>query len=1236
MTVDISLFAGAGAQFFDDNGVPLAGGLLYTYAAGTTTAAITYTSSTGLTANSNPIVLNAAGRVEEEIWLEAGDLYKFILEDANEVQIGSWDNLPGITNANTLAAELANQSDITLGDALIGFKQTYSLGIMPGAVGKTLNNKLQDLVSVKDFGAKGDGTTDDTSAIQAAINLACTYGGNVYLPAGTYKISTALVFTMNSGLVDPVKRPSMSGDGMAATTIYQTTNNNGIEVVGFDTNPAGYCLFQDFTLYGYQKKKLGFALKDIAFVTIDNVYLAGWSTGLYGVNVLSSTFNDLVIRFNDGGFYFEPNAAFGFVSEPNAITMSNCTVGNNDSYGGKVIGAGTFNYLGGSIEANGFGTDLSSAKWGLALVDVGGKLAQQSACGFNISGVYFEANGGQAQFQVQQTVARLGLTGVVNACSFTALATSYPQQQVYLAASLSSYAFPITFEGCGWAGLNSYTPSATRPTINNVSNAFKLALVGCNFYSAVDQYKQGAPNRFEGIVEAAVYADLAGTPIGGGGGGGTLQSVLTSGNISTLNAIFNQTTPSTDGIGIGGGTYGGASASGIAAYAGRLFITNNGLAANPYVVDFNGANFQPIVDSSAVNAVTLGGATNNWNGFYLKNAFTWNGYAIPAPTGSTTLFLRNDGTWSAATGTGGGTVTSITAGTGLNGGTITTSGTISLNNTTVTAGVYTSANITVDAQGRITAAANGTGGAVPTLAQVTAAGNITTLNGIFGQTAVGNGIGVGGAAPGGPMGVATYDGTMYLTNNGTAATPRAIDFNLNNFQPSADSSAANALVLGGVARRWNGFYLSNTFTWNGYGIVQPTGDTTKFLRNDGTWAVPPAAGGGVSSFNTRTGAITLLNTDVTSALGYTPVNPGVANTFTANQTINNLTVGLVTGSSYPGILSTTAVGVLGNSTNYVAVFTGGGFTSFIPAADDAINLGASGFTWKTIYLKNQFIWNGYSITAPTGSTATFLRNDGTWAAPVSAGVSSFNSRTGAVTLTSGDVTGALGFTPISSGGALGTPSSGNLANCTFPTLNQNTTGNAATATFATSAGSASTATSAATATSASTAANLSGATLSTSSYTLVSSNNIIALQSSAGNGVFVNGSGASFSASSDNAMSLGTSGFRWTTVYATTGTINTSDATQKTEIADLTAAELAVARRIKGLFKTFKFKDAVAAKGAGARKHIGVMAQDVQAAFAAEGLNASDYGVFCSDTVDGVTTLGIRYEELLAFVIAAM
>lgn len=1189
MTVNLSLFGGAGAQFFSDEGLPLAGGLLYSYTAGTSTPTATYTSVTGLTANSNPITLDAAGRVPFEIWLTQGVGYKFALYTADMVLIGTYDNITGGNDSSGLLTLLANTSNVAQGDALIGFKQSNASGVLSGAVGKTVHDKLQDLVSVKDFGATGSGTSDDTAAIQAAINYAQTNGGRVYLPAGTYKISSTLSFTMNSG-TDPIKRPSMLGDGMAATSIVQTGNFNGINVIGYDANPAGYCTFSSFSLYGPSLDVQGFALKDIAFVTIDNVYIAGWSTGIYGVNVLSSTFTDLEIRFNYGGFYFETNASYGFVSEPNAIYFASCTVGNNTAYGGKVIGAGTFNYIGGSIEANGSGTDLSSGKWGLAIVDAGGHLAQQSACGFNIQGVYFEGNGGQAQFQVQQTVARTGLTGVVNACSFTALGSSYPAQQVYLAASNSSYAFPITFEGCGWTGLDSYTPSSTRPTINNVSNAFKLALVGCNFYSAVDQYKQGASNRFENPVEAAAYLDLAGNPIGGGGGGsGTLQTVLTAGNVSTLGAIFNQTSVGVDGIGIGSGTYSGATASGVSALDGRMFFTNNGGAANPYVVDFNGANFQPIVDSSAVNALTLGGASKRWNGFYLNNTFNWNNIPIAAPTGSTTLFLRNDGQWAAATGTGGGTVTSITAGTGLNGGTITSSGTISLNNTTVTAGSYTSANITVDAQGRITAAANGTGGTTPALASVMAVGNTTPLTGVFGTTDNATGAIVGTITSLG-FGVGSQSTTLVLGVN-TYSAPNGMLYTGSKFYPYADVGDALATSLGDTTHRWNGFYLSNNFVWNGYTIPQPTGDDTKYLNNKGEWTVPASSTGGVSTFNGRPGAVTLMSSDVTTALGYTPAGLSVSNTFTANQIINNVTVGL--NGSYNGIQSSTAYVSMNNSTAFVILGTAGGFTSFTPGTDDAINLGATGYTWKTLYLKGSMIWNGYTIPAPSGGTTTFLRNDGQW------------------------------ITALQSGGALGTPSSGNLANCTFPTLNQNTTGNAATATYATNVGASGTA------------------------YSVYDSGSVVGLKStsttaglvnSSNNGVFFNGASSppTLSPTTDNAYSCGYSSFRWTVIYATTGTINTSDANQKQQIADLTEAEKAVARSIKGLIKTFKFNDAVEAKGSAARKHVGVIAQDVQAAFAAQGLNAEEYGIFCSDIVDDQVQLGVRYEELLAFVIAAL
>lgn len=98
MTVGLSPVAGAGWQFFDANGVPLAGGRLYTYAAGTTTPETTYTSSTGATANSNPIILNAAGRVSgtTEVWLTITTAYKFVLKTDADVQLWSADDISGI------------------------------------------------------------------------------------------------------------------------------------------------------------------------------------------------------------------------------------------------------------------------------------------------------------------------------------------------------------------------------------------------------------------------------------------------------------------------------------------------------------------------------------------------------------------------------------------------------------------------------------------------------------------------------------------------------------------------------------------------------------------------------------------------------------------------------------------------------------------------------------------------------------------------------------------------------------------------------------------------------------------------------------------------------------------------------------------------------------------------------------------------------------------------------------
>jgi len=107
---------------------------------------------------------------------------------------------------------------------------------------------------------------------------------------------------------------------------------------------------------------------------------------------------------------------------------------------------------------------------------------------------------------------------------------------------------------------------------------------------------------------------------------------------------------------------------------------------------------------------------------------------------------------------------------------------------------------------------------------------------------------------------------------------------------------------------------------------------------------------------------------------------------------------------------------------------------------------------------------------------------------------------------------------------------------------------------------------------------------------------------------------ANASGRTDNTIDLGSGSHRYDDVFATNGTIQTSDRNEKQDIAALTSAEMLVAKRISALFKTFRWKDKVAAKGENARTHSGIIAQDVQAAFTAESLDAGDYALFISST----------------------
>lgn len=138
----------------------------------------------------------------------------------------------------------------------------------------------------------------------------------------------------------------------------------------------------------------------------------------------------------------------------------------------------------------------------------------------------------------------------------------------------------------------------------------------------------------------------------------------------------------------------------------------------------------------------------------------------------------------------------------------------------------------------------------------------------------------------------------------------------------------------------------------------------------------------------------------------------------------------------------------------------------------------------------------------------------------------------------------------------------------------------------------------------------------------------------------------------DNTYTFGDGGYRWTVIYAVSGTISTSDAREKEWRGPLNDAELRVAARLSKLIGIYRWLDAIAKKGDDARLHVGVTAQDVMAAFEAEGLDGFRYGILCYDKwdaraaeLDGDGNIvvpareagdryGVRYDELWAFIAA--
>lgn len=324
----LSPIGGAGAQFFDNSGNPLTGGKLYVYAAGTTTPLATWTAPNGSTNNTNPIILDSAGRPPQEIWLSVQYSYKFVIRTSTDVLIATYDNIPGlpppaVTNdASTIYYEQGNTvtaGSFVIGNAYmiasLGNTDFVAIGAAYNSVGQvfiatgvgsgtgtaynsqTVQAKLQQTVSVKDFGAVSGTTTDQSSAFHNAFDAAQTAGIGAVYAEGTYRFTSNLVLKNGVSLIS-ANRESLilEMDGC------YVTNETGIGAYCENTNLTATITSVNGT------EQYGLVLQGIQYSTFD-VTISGFndttSVGLLLTSVLDgatwryarvNTFNSILVE----------------------------------------------------------------------------------------------------------------------------------------------------------------------------------------------------------------------------------------------------------------------------------------------------------------------------------------------------------------------------------------------------------------------------------------------------------------------------------------------------------------------------------------------------------------------------------------------------------------------------------------------------------------------------------------------------------------------------------------------------------------------------------------------------------------------------------------------------------------------------------------------------------------------------------------------------------------------------
>ena len=503
-------------QFFDNSGRPNSGGSILTQVGGVNYA--TYQDSAGTTPLPNPIPLNSRGEisnasgVSSQLFLSAGVAYTFTQFDANGNQINQapWMS-PGGTFADGSIGRVVDSIATLRTLTHLNFTRAFVTGyyaagdggggaywydptdttsadnggtIIVAADGGRWKMSNTAVLSVKQFGAKGIGSGDDTATMQAAITWAKTAGAKLRIPAGVYMVSAALTIDLSTQTsFGTTQALTIEGDGSINTELRWITNAAGtiIKVIGNTaTAPITQCIFSGFKCTT-ANARVGYGIQFTAgaYNKFRDIVMYGMDTGWDLTDILSSTWEACHMFLCNKNLY----ARRGVYSRPNSLTFIGCVNGNAVGTGIQIDNGSNLNWIGGSMENNG-----NNGVNGVAvLLNAPGYEGGVAAV---FDGVYFEGNAALADVYIISDTSNANATTVsFEGCSFNRnSSTIFAAHNIRVDSSNSTDAeVVISLTGNSFRGFNGYTPNGARQyVVHNGPGPFRFVDNG-NYYQSLTE-----------------------------------------------------------------------------------------------------------------------------------------------------------------------------------------------------------------------------------------------------------------------------------------------------------------------------------------------------------------------------------------------------------------------------------------------------------------------------------------------------------------------------------------------------------------------------------------------------------------------------------------------------------------------------------------------------------------------------------------------------------------------------